>query len=634
MHTLLHLSDLHFGYEENDTAKSIRNNCMRQLISKLKHISQQLKIKVVIISGDIGWSAKANDYTEAKIWITEMINAIEISPDKLIICPGNHDVNRDLLKHCAFPERQEEANKLLCVEELDELERRFSGYIKFCKELKITPLELGEQNNYLLGMRDFEELKIFCLNSSWFSKDDIVADKMWIGNNFLEVMQDKNNIKNLGNINDKMTICVMHHPETSLHSDERSSYANNINTYESITKRCNLLLTGHTHEVVKDPKPIGKTGYAVTAGATYNGNTYRNNFSIYEISKHSFKKYSYEYVSNSWEDKPVKDFKFNIEEASSSYGNHKLGVKRNLIEHFRKANVNLENISEKHMNDNGFIIWPVVPRKIITHIHQAQIEVMRIMSLKYNWKTKVIISNCGYRANRLTDEQMRSFIRNIKEYLHKREVKIEGVEFLSEYFKTSNPKSKDILESFIKLSSDIKKFELEELKTKNYQNDIKSGMSSLPVLDYILPILQLAVVYEEANKWVGEYGRSKRPVVLAGTDEKKQWRYILNDIGNDVLGAILIPRLQEDRESDKYQAGISERFTSSENLLEEIEQGNLGYWLYRMFVELPSYYDHTKSVQYDDRVLLNWESDEFHIPNEIDKCELAKAVWRILGQAV
>ena len=122
-------------------------------------------------------------------------------------------------------------------------------------------------------------------------------------------------------------------------------------------------------------------------------------------------------------------------------------------------------------------------------------------------------------------------------YLCKRKVNITGFEYLSDYFKASNPNSKGILDSFIKLSSRITISELNELKTKNYEERIKQGMSKLPVIDYILPILQLAVVYEEAEKWMEGNDNSKRPVVLAGADEEKQWRYILSDIGNDVLGA-------------------------------------------------------------------------------------------------
>jgi len=76
------------------------------------------------------------------------------------------------------------------------------------------------------------------------------------------------------------------------------------------------------------------------------------------------------------------------------------------------------------------------------------------------------------------------------------------------------------------------------------------------------------------------------------------------------------------------------RYTSEAHLLSEIEKGNLGYWLYRMFVELPSFNDHAKSTQYDDKVLDIWKNDEFHIPNDIEQCKLVKDIWEILGQAV
>lgn len=102
MTTLLHLSDLHFGQKvssPNDGyltsksgAKSLANQIFTQLNSK--DVKQRIEpVSLIIISGDITDSAEPNQYGYAKEFIQELGSKLNLTSEKILIVPGNHDVD-------------------------------------------------------------------------------------------------------------------------------------------------------------------------------------------------------------------------------------------------------------------------------------------------------------------------------------------------------------------------------------------------------------------------------------------------------------------------------------------------------------------------------------------------------------
>src|ERR1051325_6729985 len=98
---ILHLTDLHFGIEVqekySETSLSNRKLVLNNLIEKFsKKIPIEFKPDLVVISGDIGWKGKTSDYNEAKKWIETLLKVLGLTNDDLVICAGNHDIDRDL----------------------------------------------------------------------------------------------------------------------------------------------------------------------------------------------------------------------------------------------------------------------------------------------------------------------------------------------------------------------------------------------------------------------------------------------------------------------------------------------------------------------------------------------------------
>lgn len=96
----LHISDLHFGIERRkgleETSKIIRKNYMATLTEQIRNIVRKEPVDFIVFTGDVAWKASQNEYKDAKQWLTSLLEVCGLKNDKLYICPGNHDINRDI----------------------------------------------------------------------------------------------------------------------------------------------------------------------------------------------------------------------------------------------------------------------------------------------------------------------------------------------------------------------------------------------------------------------------------------------------------------------------------------------------------------------------------------------------------
>src|SRR5262245_59327826 len=54
-----------------------------------------------------------SDYEGAKQWMCQLLEALKLSAEALFICPGNHDLDRDIAQFNARPNTPEEADQVL-----------------------------------------------------------------------------------------------------------------------------------------------------------------------------------------------------------------------------------------------------------------------------------------------------------------------------------------------------------------------------------------------------------------------------------------------------------------------------------------------------------------------------------------
>ena len=290
---ILHLSDLHFGYDLDKQAKAERKNALDQLISVLNHIEHEWKPTIICITGDIAMRALSSDYSEAEKWLSNLLKESSLKSDSLVICPGNHDVFRDIASAHAPPADSEKADHMLCYDNFQIHRRPFSQFSKFCTKLKIPKYSVGRKKSYLTGIRYINNVKFISLNSAWFSQRNKVDDKyiddgkLWLGLPLLEYLESRKDFHRFEGYADSVfTILLFHHPFEILHENERNERKPRKNTQEFIAYRSHIILTGHDHGMPADPTPIFGRAFHFRGGATYKTDKYENGFHLIRLEDH------------------------------------------------------------------------------------------------------------------------------------------------------------------------------------------------------------------------------------------------------------------------------------------------------------------------------------------------------------
>lgn len=283
MPTILHLTDLHFGLESAHSPSELaqRTNTLEALRSVLAGLRADARPDVVVVSGDIGWAGRPSDYAAAAAWLRTVLQALDLPPDRLVICPGNHDLDRAEAEVLDRPSVADRADRLLRVEKLGQIPRPFAEFEAFAREMGIPPLAIGTAESHLVGVRTVCGIRFVVANTAWFCRDNEDKGKLFVGLPLLEVMAAAGQLTPLTEASGaEFTVGVLHHPETWLSDDETASYEGRAAAYYFLADRCDVLLSGHTHGGLERPRRIGDRGLLFVGGAGYSGGRYRNNVSL------------------------------------------------------------------------------------------------------------------------------------------------------------------------------------------------------------------------------------------------------------------------------------------------------------------------------------------------------------------
>lgn len=619
---ILHISDLHFGNDSSNTDLDIRKNCLKKLGDVILQISKEKSIDYLVVSGDIAYHGKENEYNDAYKFFSNLFKQSGIQPSNTIIAPGNHDFDRALGAPFSRPSTMEEAAKTYNEESLPSISVPFGKFEEFCKRLNVAKPQLTEnRSSYLVGVCKFPDIDFLVLNSAWCKSDK----GTWIGKSFLENIEAAHLIDK-----DSYTVTVMHHPSESIEPFEQRKYGNGMPTYTAIERISDLILCGHCHETeVSVNNARTNDGYCIACGASFLDGNYKNSFACYDLENDKLRVQPFYYQNDEWSEGPIqqktikrkadRDKPVEIEKITPSFLHKKL----------RDFEFRIQQCNENTLGEGGVLIWPVVPRKEITIIHQAEIEIMRLLCKRYQWKTFVLISDCGTKTRALKDRDKAKFKKSIQRLMEKREVPVLEYKYLSGYFKTEDSqRSNNILHNFISLSEEMKQKDLQELKNKEYSQKVKDSNEQLPVIDYILPILQLSVVLYLSEK---EFS-SQKCLVVAGADELRQWNYICH---RSEIGSILIPTLMADETTGRWQQEI-DKYLSEEQIRDNLREGNFGFWCYTMFVILQQLSEEntTHNDIIDSMTLNEWKRDQFNVPTAVDLKKLASSIWNVASMAI
>lgn len=95
----IHFSDIHFRSPQCNAPGADPDICIRDLV--LLDIRDQIAldgkaIDGILITGDIAFAGKKDEYFAAKAWLDEISSEFNIAPENIYVVPGNHDVDRGL----------------------------------------------------------------------------------------------------------------------------------------------------------------------------------------------------------------------------------------------------------------------------------------------------------------------------------------------------------------------------------------------------------------------------------------------------------------------------------------------------------------------------------------------------------
>lgn len=137
----IHLSDIHFGQEKDGGRFTINSDAKERLLEDAASEIEKLGTSAsgIIVTGDIAYAAKYEEYVKAGEWLDRLAEHIGCSRLDIQMVPGNHDIDRDAITPVMkfhLDSVREHGDKMLDMLLDDEVQRevlyeRFAAYRDF-----------------------------------------------------------------------------------------------------------------------------------------------------------------------------------------------------------------------------------------------------------------------------------------------------------------------------------------------------------------------------------------------------------------------------------------------------------------------------------------------------------------------
>ncbi len=259
---IVHLSDIHLN---SNNKEDLKNYYVESLIEDLSNFSQEKKIDLILITGDLvdkgGNSLGAEPYKFFQDnFITPISAALDVPSNHFLIIPGNHDINKEFIKVDNEFYLSEKLNCKLANQYVEDLKneikdenKRIEQFKTFEKELHSLTENYTFSNMHSLYIWNNKEFKIgFALiNDSWRCSPDLKRDQHFIGHD--QLFKARNFfIKEETDLN----LAIFHHPLSALNGDEQSEIKNILKT-----KNFDIAIFGHNHKYEAERLISGHGGY-------------------------------------------------------------------------------------------------------------------------------------------------------------------------------------------------------------------------------------------------------------------------------------------------------------------------------------------------------------------------------------
>lgn len=279
---ILHLSDLHFT--SGSISQDVVISSLSTMIEKL--CKEETKPNIIVLTGDIAFSGKADEYAKAKEFIDKIAQFCGLGVERIFIIPGNHDVDRSKIEkkyinwYYKFTKEEELNDALTTSQVMEVIKQGTSAYFEFIKQYMSGKTSIGSWGEYVssvpLGQNGLS-LKIVGLNSALFcGYDGDDQKRLALG------LSQVNACNELIDSSKDIIISCIHHPFECFHTCEEP-------TLSLLERMSDIILSGHVHKANNSANRGSNSGDTifVTAGSGYEKRTTQNGFNMIEIDPDS-----------------------------------------------------------------------------------------------------------------------------------------------------------------------------------------------------------------------------------------------------------------------------------------------------------------------------------------------------------
>lgn len=228
----LHLSDIHFNFK-NYASHELRED----FINRINFLCQNEPFTHLFLTGDILFRNNPAD-PETVAFIKELINILQLPVKNVIIVPGNHDHNREVVisQLAALPNIEDTT-----IDDLDQSFRTslltaFGNFNVVYNEIFDSDYYIEYDNPHSISISD--AITVIKLNTAWLDTDSSTDPSLRIGSRQLQLLlsQTKTDLQKTVNI------AVGHHPLCQLSATERNRILKLFQKYNIGVYFC-----GHSH---------------------------------------------------------------------------------------------------------------------------------------------------------------------------------------------------------------------------------------------------------------------------------------------------------------------------------------------------------------------------------------------------
>jgi formylglycine-generating enzyme required for sulfatase activity/calcineurin-like phosphoesterase family protein/energy-coupling factor transporter ATP-binding protein EcfA2 len=273
----LHLSDLHFKaavqWDENIVLRALLVDVREQIKTN------GLALAFIVLTGDIAFQSKAEEYRLATQFFDDLLKETGLPKDRLILVPGNHDVDRGLISRGAraivksIDSRAALAEILSAGEDRNLIMRKLARFDDFISEYADGCFFDIDQRYF--QVHRFQEadrsVAVLALNTAWLCMGDEDRGRIALGERqvreALAAVEDAD-----------LCIALMHHPFDWLHEFDRNDCE------PLLMNRCDFILHGHLHRTgILSLATPDEGAMIIAAGACYEHRDYPNSYNLVQV---------------------------------------------------------------------------------------------------------------------------------------------------------------------------------------------------------------------------------------------------------------------------------------------------------------------------------------------------------------